>query len=92
MSEYILDSSTTLVLNGKVFVLAREKKKTTNNVCSQCSLKRMCNDFSGSNNLLKMCMKPDLDGRWFFLDCQDLSKSDNRDILCNIKNCLNIDF
>lgn len=89
MRVYILDQNNTLVLNGKVFVLAREKSKTTNNVCSLCSLNNMCFDVRGIPHLLKMCMKPDLDGVWFFIDCQELSESDRRNILWNIEKCLN---
>ena len=92
MRVYILDQNNTLVLNGKVFVLARVKRGTANNVCSLCSLKYLCFEKHTDSKLFHLCMKPDMDGRWFFLDCNDLSESDKRNILWNIEKCLDIDF
>lgn len=92
MKIYVLDESTTLVINGKVFVLAREKKVTDNSSCNLCTLHDRCNDYEAILRLSTLCMPNKEDGRWFFIDCQDLSESDKRNILWNIEKCLDIDF
>lgn len=92
MRVYVLDKNTTLVLNGKVFVLAREKKVSNNSVCAQCSLADICIDSEDNHHLSSCCIPNEDDQRWFFLDCQDLSESDKRNILWNIEKCLDIDF
>lgn len=92
MRVYVLDKNTTLVLNEKVFVLAREKKVTKNSVCDLCSLNDICTDDGESHHFSSLCIPYEDDYRWFFLDCQDLSEGDKRNIWWNIEKCLDIDF
>lgn len=92
MRIYILDKNNTLVLNGEVFVLAREKKVSDNCSCNLCALGDKCTDYESILRLSTLCMPNKEDGRWFFLNCEELSESDKRDILWNIEKCLDIDF
>lgn len=66
MSKYVLNEDTTLILDGEVYVLAREKEVTSNNVCEKCSLNDICFDIHGSSNFYRLCTPEDGDGRWFF--------------------------
>lgn len=66
MSKYILNEDTALVLNGEVYVLAREKEVTKNSVCDKCSLSDVCINDGESHHLSALCMPDENDGRWFF--------------------------
>lgn len=66
MSKYVLNEDTVLILKGEVYVLAREKEVTSNNVCEKCSLNNICFDIHGSSNFYRLCTPEDGDGRWFF--------------------------
>lgn len=66
MSKYVLNENTALIVNGEVFVLAREKEVTKNSVCDQCSLNDICIDDGESHNLSALCIPKDQDCRWFF--------------------------
>lgn len=66
MSKYVLNENTALIVNGEVFVLAREKEVTKNSVCDKCALFDICADIEDNRNLSKLCVPPDNDQRWFF--------------------------
>lgn len=66
MSKYVLNENTALILNGEVFVLAREKEVTNNSVCDQCSLSHICMDDGESHHLSALCIPEKDDYRWFF--------------------------
>lgn len=92
MRVYVLDKNTTLVINGEVFVLAREKKISNNSVCAQCALAYKCIDGEDNHHLSTLCIPNEDDQRWFFIDCQDLSKRDAENILYQIEKCLDIEY
>ena len=66
MSKYILNEDTALILDGEVYILAREIEVTKNSVCEQCSLSDVCIDDGESHRLSALCMPNEEDGRWFF--------------------------
>lgn len=66
MSKYILNENTALIVNGEVFVLAREEEVTKNGVCDQCSLYDICVVDGDRHNLLALCTPKEEDYRWFF--------------------------
>lgn len=66
MSKYVLNEDTVLILNGEVYVLAREVEVSKNSVCDQCSLNDICIDDGESHHLSALCIPEESDGRWFF--------------------------
>ena len=67
MSKYILNEETALVLDGEVYVLAREREMTRNTVCDKCALYDICVDIEDNHKLSELCTPDDSDQRWFFL-------------------------
>lgn len=67
MSKYVLNEETALVLDGEVYVLARERELTRNTVCDKCALYDICVDIEDNHKLSELCTPDDSDQRWFFL-------------------------
>lgn len=87
MSKYVLNESTALVVNGEVYVLAREKEVTKNSVCEQCSLSDVCIDDGESHHLSALCMPEESDGRWFFLRHLSYTEKGGKDLVRIINKC-----
>lgn len=83
MNKYIYDKNNTLVINGKVYVLAKERKETKNSVCAQCALYDMCIDGEDNHHLAKLCVPSLSDGRWFFLETQTLPEEGKVNLFWN---------
>ncbi len=87
MSKYVLNKETALVLNGEVFVLAREKEITTNTVCDKCDLFDICVDIEDNHKLSDLCIPEEDDGRWFFLNQLMLDEKGGKDLVRLINKC-----
>lgn len=66
MSKYVLNENTALILNGEVYVLAREKEIAGNTVCDKCALYDICADIEDNRKLSSLCIPEKGDQRWFF--------------------------
>lgn len=87
MSKYVLNEDTALVLNGEVYVLAREKEVTNNSSCDQCSLNHICIVDGESHNLSALCIPEADDGRWFFKRHLIYSDKGGQDLVRLINKC-----
>lgn len=87
MSKYILNENTALVLNGEVYVLAREKEITKNSVCDMCSLYDMCVDYEDSHHLSTLCIPEDHEEKWFFIRHHIYSIKGGQDLVRLINKC-----
>lgn len=81
MSKYVLNEETALVLNGEVYVLAREKEITENSVCEKCSLYNYCVDFEDIRRLSSLCIPDDGDQSWFFQRHYTYSEKGGKDLV-----------
>lgn len=87
MSKYELNENTALILNGEVFVLAREKEVTNNSVCDQCSLSHICMDDGESHHLSALCIPEKDDYRWFFKRHLIYTSKGGKDIVRLVNKC-----
>lgn len=87
MSKYVLNENTALILNGEVFVLAREKEVTNNSVCDQCSLSHICMDDGESHHLSALCIPEKDDYRWFFKRHLIYTSKGGKDIVRLVNKC-----
>lgn len=85
MSKYVLNEDTAMILDGEVYVLAREKVVTKNSVCEQCSLSDVCIDDGENHRLSVLCMPNEEDGRWFFLRHLIYTEKGGKDLVRIIK-------
>lgn len=87
MSKYVLNEETALVINGEVYVLAREKETTRNTVCDKCSLYDICVDIEDNHKLSELCTPDDSDQRWFFLRHLIFGEKGGKDLVRIINKC-----
>jgi len=87
MSKYVLNENTALILNGEVFVLAREKEVTNNSVCDQCSLSHICMDDGESHHLSELCIPEKDDYRWFFKRHLIYTRKGGQDLVRLVNKC-----
>lgn len=74
MRNYILNEETALIIDSEVYYLVREKKKTTNNVCSKCYLQNTCWEDSNIPRYRDLCVPSSGYEGWFFVSNYILSK------------------
>ena len=87
MSKYVLNESTALVINGEVYVLAREKNITGNMVCDKCALYDICVDIEDGRKLSSLCIPEEGDQRWFFLRHLIYTDKGGKDLVRLINKC-----
>lgn len=87
MSKYVLNEETALVLNGEVYVLAREKEITRNTVCDKCALFDICVDGEDNHKLSDLCIPEEFDRRWFFLNQLMFGEKGGEDFVRLINKC-----
>ena len=87
MSKYVLNENTALILNGEVFVLAREKEVTNNSVCDQCSLSHIFMDDGESHHLSALCIPEKDDYRWFFKRHLIYTSKGGKDLVRLVNKC-----
>lgn len=87
MSKYVLNENTALILNGEVYVLAREKEVTNNSVCDQCSLSHICMDDGESHHLSALCIPEKDDYRWFFKRHLIYTSKGGKDLVRLVNKC-----
>lgn len=86
MSKYILNENNALVINEQVYALVREEKVTTDSVCAKCSLYDTCVDYEDNHHLSALCLPEISDGRWFFVEVEQLTKNQRIDLRKYIYN------
>ena len=80
MSKYVLNKNNALFINGKVYALVRESKVTNNSVCAQCALYDTCVDYEDNHHLSALCLPEISDGRWFFVDAEQLTTNQRSEL------------
>ena len=87
MSKYVLNENTALIVNGEVYVLAREKVITKNSVCDQCDLYDSCVDYADNHWLSCLCIPEDNEQGWFFKHHLMFSEKGGKDLVRLINKC-----
>lgn len=87
MSKYILNEETALVWQGEVYVLVKEKKPESNEVCGKCSLYDECWQIDETLKFCGLCVPEDGDQGWYFLRHIIYSQKGGRDLVRVINKC-----
>lgn len=90
MSKYVLNENTAMVLNGELYLLAREKEVTKNSVCDKCSLNDICIDAEDNHRFADLCIPEEEDQRWFFVRNIFCTKEDRQHLMRIINKCFPI--
>lgn len=87
MSKYFINDKTAIVLDSVVYVLVREKKPSSNEVCGNCALYAKCWQDNGILRFCGICTPENGEQSWFFMRHRIYTKKGSEDLVKMIYKC-----